>query len=174
MADVIVLANADERDLRQLAEYRAVGGYTQLEGVAVGRIQLHKAPDVDEGGARAAHASNIWRHVLEGSHRQPRRNRRPRHPNVPRSRRQPPERRTRLPPPARAGRIVEASGSGGERVQGWRWRSREVISARSGRNPKHEIRNKIVLRIYFRRSLSPIRWNPFLIRSCAASVGSST
>src|SRR5436309_14425530 len=33
MSDVIVLANADERDLRQLAEYRAVGGYTQLERV---------------------------------------------------------------------------------------------------------------------------------------------
>jgi len=31
VADVIVLANADERDLRQLAEYRAVGGYAQLE-----------------------------------------------------------------------------------------------------------------------------------------------
>src|SRR5256886_2591285 len=31
MSDVIVLANADERDLRQLAEYRAIGGYAQLE-----------------------------------------------------------------------------------------------------------------------------------------------
>jgi NADH-quinone oxidoreductase subunit F len=31
MADVIVLAGADGRDLTQLAEYRAVGGYAQLE-----------------------------------------------------------------------------------------------------------------------------------------------
>src|SRR5256886_16750011 len=31
MSDVIVLADADERDLTQLAEYRAVGGYAQLE-----------------------------------------------------------------------------------------------------------------------------------------------
>src|SRR6266699_1580805 len=31
MSDVIVLAGADERDLTQLAEYRAVGGYAQLE-----------------------------------------------------------------------------------------------------------------------------------------------
>src|SRR2546429_5181741 len=33
MSDVIVLADADERDLTKLAEYRSVGGYTQLEGV---------------------------------------------------------------------------------------------------------------------------------------------
>src|SRR5947208_16893263 len=31
MSDVIVLADADERDLTQLAEYRAIGGYAQLE-----------------------------------------------------------------------------------------------------------------------------------------------
>src|SRR5881397_3219656 len=31
MTDVIVLAGADERDLTKLAEYRAVGGYAQLE-----------------------------------------------------------------------------------------------------------------------------------------------
>ena len=31
MTDVIVLAGADERDLTQLDEYRAVGGYAQLE-----------------------------------------------------------------------------------------------------------------------------------------------
>ena len=44
MADVIVLANADERDLRQLAEYRAVGGYTQLERVR----SLEPAAIIDE------------------------------------------------------------------------------------------------------------------------------
>src|SRR5205823_5927790 len=33
MSDVIVLAGADERDLTQLGEYRALGGYAQLERV---------------------------------------------------------------------------------------------------------------------------------------------
>src|SRR5438270_7802057 len=33
MSDVIVLAGADERDLTRLAEYRAIGGYDQLERV---------------------------------------------------------------------------------------------------------------------------------------------
>src|SRR5437763_16572807 len=31
VSDVIVLAGADERDLTKLAEYRAIGGYAQLE-----------------------------------------------------------------------------------------------------------------------------------------------
>ena len=31
MSDVLVLAGADERDLTQLDEYRAVGGYAQVE-----------------------------------------------------------------------------------------------------------------------------------------------
>jgi NADH-quinone oxidoreductase subunit F len=44
MSDVIVLAGADEHDLTKLSEYRAVGGYAQLERVRV----LAPAAVIDE------------------------------------------------------------------------------------------------------------------------------
>ena len=56
MSDVIVLAGADERDLTQLTEYRAVGGYDQLErarGLAPAAIieELNTANLRGRGGA---------------------------------------------------------------------------------------------------------------------------
>src|SRR3954454_3761044 len=56
VSDVIVLAGADERDLTKLAEYRAIGGYAQLErarGLAPSAIidELNTANLRGRGGA---------------------------------------------------------------------------------------------------------------------------
>src|SRR5947207_7523402 len=56
MSDVIVLAGAEERDLTKLAEYRAIGGYAQLErarGLAPSAIidELNTANLRGRGGA---------------------------------------------------------------------------------------------------------------------------
>src|SRR5205085_11471593 len=56
VSDVIVLAGADERDLTKLSEYRAIGGYAQLErarGLAPSEVvdELNTANLRGRGGA---------------------------------------------------------------------------------------------------------------------------